>query len=69
MTHRPASSISSHVTVDLEASGVVCGKDRVDAVLSLAVGVEIPAVTRPGAWRERERESACVRGRESSRYR
>ena len=58
LTHRPASSISSHVTVDLEAGGVVCGNDRVDAVLSRAVGVETSTVTRPGDWRERER--VCV---------
>lgn len=52
MTHRPASSVSGHVTVDLEACRVVNRKHRVDAILSLTTGVQITAVTGTRAWGE-----------------
>lgn len=50
MTHRPTSSLSGHVTVDLEACRVVNRKHRVDAILSLTTGVQITTVTGTGAW-------------------
>lgn len=48
-THRPASTVSPHVTVDLEASWVVRGKDRVDTVILLSTQENIQAVPGPRA--------------------
>lgn len=48
-THRPATTVSAHVTVDLEASGVVCGEDRVNAVLLLSTQEDVQTVTWPRA--------------------
>lgn len=52
VTHRPASSVRGHVTVDLEARRVVNGKHRVDAVLSLTTGVQITTVAGARALEE-----------------
>lgn len=47
-THRPSTSISSHVTEDLEACWVMRGEHWVDAILSLPAGVDVTAVSGSG---------------------
>ncbi len=46
-THRPSTSISSHVTEDLEACWVMCGEHRVDTILFLPAGIDVTAI--PGS--------------------
>ena len=48
-THCPATTVSAHVTVDLEAGGVVCGEDRVNAVLLLSTQEDVQTVAWPRA--------------------
>lgn len=48
-THRPASAVSTHVTVDLEAGWVVSGEDRVDTIILLSTQENIQAVPGPRA--------------------
>ena len=48
-THCPAASICAHVAVDLEAGGVVCGEDGVNAVLLLSAQEDVQTVTWPRA--------------------
>lgn len=43
-THRPAAAVGAHVTVDLEAGWVVCGEDRVNAILLLPAQEHVQTV-------------------------
>ncbi len=47
-THRPSTSISSHVTEDLEACWVMCGEHRVDTILFLPAGIDVTAIPGSG---------------------
>lgn len=59
VTHRPATSIRGHITVDLKAGGVMSGKNRVDAIFPLTASIYITTVpwTRALKKTDRKRES------------
>lgn len=56
VTHRPATSVRAHITVDLKAGGVMSGKNRVDAIFPLTASIYITTVPWTGALNERERK-------------
>lgn len=62
-THRPAASVCVHVAVDLEAGGVVGGKDGVDAVLLLSAEEDVQTVTWPRACAREGREGGLATAR------
>lgn len=47
--YRPPSAVRHHVTVDLEAFGIVSGEDGIDAILLLTARIDVKAVPGPGA--------------------
>lgn len=51
-THRPAPAVSTHVAVDLEASWVVSGEDRVDTIILLSTQENIQTVPGPRSYDE-----------------
>jgi hypothetical protein len=59
-THRPAAAIGAHVAVDLEASRVVGGEDRVDAIILLPIQKDVQTVPGPRACDSEDTTTTCI---------